>query len=90
MHVQTHNIRKTAITEYYNECKDIVATQKFVGHSNINVTQLYVGKTTEEINKTVGKLFKTRKVNQTQLPKEYQINTESGIKIVTPAPPKTT
>ena len=26
MHVQTHNIRKTAITEYYNHSKDIVAT----------------------------------------------------------------
>ena len=38
MHVQTHNVRKTAITEYYNHSKDIVATQKWVGHSDIKIT----------------------------------------------------
>ena len=57
MNLQTHNIRKTAITEFYNESKDIVATQRFVGHSDVKITQLYVAKPTEEINKTAGELF---------------------------------
>ena len=47
--LQTHNIRKTAITEFYNKTKDIVATQKYVGHSDIKITQLYVEKNRVEI-----------------------------------------
>lgn len=63
---QTHNIRKTAITEFYNKTKDIVSTQKFVGHSDIKVTQLYVAKDQTEINGPSRELFMDRKDGQKQ------------------------
>ena len=84
--LQTHNIRKTAITEFYNESKDIVATQKYVGHSNIKITQLYVAKRPEEITSTVEKLYADREASQTTLPPAYQINRKSGTKLKHPAP----
>ena len=65
--VQTHNIRKTAITEYYNMNKDIVATKDFVGHSDIKITQLYVEKKPSEIIKGFEQLMHTREANQALL-----------------------
>ena len=36
--VQAHNFRKTAATEFYNTSKDIIALQKYMGHSDVKIT----------------------------------------------------
>jgi len=71
-HVQTHDIRKTAITEFYNRNKDIVSTQRYVGHSSIKITQLYVDKPRKEIDEQVKELFAHRKAAQTNYPQNIR------------------
>ena len=40
---QSHDLRKTRATDYYNKTKDIVKVQKFLGHSSVDMTRKYIG-----------------------------------------------
>ena len=40
--IQSHDFRATRATKYYKATNDIVATQKFVGHSSVETTMKYL------------------------------------------------
>lgn len=87
MDVQTHNFRKTAVTEFFNVSKDIVATSKYIGHSNVKTTSHYVEKTPQEITDKTNEMLAARKERQTKLPASHQINQETGTRIEHKPPP---
>ena len=40
--VQSHDFRTTAATRHYNKTKDIMKTQKFIGHASSKTTERYI------------------------------------------------
>ena len=42
LRVQTHDFRKTFLTNLYNKGHDIVQVKEFVGHSSVKVTERYI------------------------------------------------
>ena len=61
--VQSHDFRVTTATEFYEEGKDLVKLQKFLAHSSIKVTALYVKKDEKEITTAVSSMLKKRARN---------------------------
>jgi site-specific recombinase XerD len=47
----THILRHAALTEYYEGCKDLLATAKVAGHDDLDSTKRY----TENRNETLAK-----------------------------------
>lgn len=45
--VSPHTFRRTAGTQVYNETKDIIQVQEFLGHSNVTTTQKYIKKSSD-------------------------------------------
>ena len=61
--VQSHDFRVTTATEFYEEGKDMVGLQRFLAHSSIKVTALYVKKDEEEIITAASSLLRKRAKN---------------------------
>ena len=48
-HVQSHDFRKTSLTDLYQETYDIVKVKNFAGHADIRTTNIYI----EQDNETM-------------------------------------
>lgn len=46
--VTPHTLRRTFLTAFYNNTKDVDATRRMAGHSNVNTTLKYYASTSEE------------------------------------------
>jgi site-specific recombinase XerD len=57
--IYTHRLRRTIATEFYNETKDIVALQKYMGWADIKTASNYVSER-EELEKIAAKIRKRR------------------------------
>lgn len=52
-----HKARHSAAQRVFDESGDIVATQHFLGHSNVATTQTYVGHETDQLHDTMAKVL---------------------------------
>lgn len=59
--VKSHDFRVTKATDYYNDCKDVVKVQRFLGHAQVSTTQGYVKMPIEELDKTTHEHLNKRK-----------------------------
>jgi site-specific recombinase XerD len=50
-----HELRYTAATNFYNDCRDIERTRRFLGHSDTKTTQRYLDLTDDEMRETLGR-----------------------------------
>jgi integrase len=48
----THLIRHASLSEHYNTCKDILATAKVAGHSDLRATERYAKARDERVAET--------------------------------------
>jgi site-specific recombinase XerD len=59
--IYTHRLRRTIATEFYNETKDIVALQKYMGWADIKTASNYVDHSErEELEKVAARIRKRR------------------------------
>jgi integrase len=49
--IASHDLRATFATLAYNHCQDIVLVQAWMGHSDVNTTQGYIGTKIEDMRK---------------------------------------
>ena len=53
--VQTHDFRRTTLTNMYRQSKDITLVQHYAGHSKIDTTQKYIEVDTVSLKKVLAK-----------------------------------
>ena len=78
--ITTHSFRHLAITEFYNKCKDVILTQKFARHKDIESTLVYIYKSTDEIRQALkGGFYCNYSQSQIQEITQAVINNISGL-----------
>lgn len=74
--LSSHSLRHYFITKVYNVTRDLRLAQRLARHQSINTTQIYIGKTQQEMDDCVRDAFAVRMTEPVQfdipdLPEEY-------------------
>ena len=58
INITTHDFRKTAATNLYNQNNDIVMVQKMLGHRSLETTRFYVDVDQADLRNEMSKMMK--------------------------------